>query len=257
MDWFAINIDTWRDLVLPDKHIDCKKFLKSCRRFVGLEPGYTGILDKQQRRVILKARVPFRNNVQIMCDYYDNNRNPDGSEFNTVHEMIVSEMVNGVSDPTGTNVAKGLLWFGYTMQMVVEGFKRNIKEDNCDESLPASIKAAYNLTLDKHHNPIVKPIFIVAMLFCPNQEEFFELMTEEGGTVEQTIINARVYFDEMDRFKDRLIQYCGYQGWDVQFGDESNDPSIAIEDARKRKRTEDDEKDKDLVLSPVKKSKEA
>ncbi|KAJ2537904.1 hypothetical protein EV175_006582, partial [Coemansia sp. RSA 1933] len=91
----------------------------------------------------------------------------DPAAFDTLQKIILAEA--GSKDRTAT---QGLLWLKRGLEMTAIGLKRNL--DNKDEALSDSFTKAYNNTLKQYHNFIVRNMFTVAMLACPNRETFYE-----------------------------------------------------------------------------------
>ncbi|KAJ2514656.1 eukaryotic translation initiation factor 3 subunit A [Coemansia sp. RSA 2049] len=83
--------------------------------------------------------------------------------------------------------------------MTAMGLKRNLL--NKSEALSDSFTEAYNKTLMQFHNFIVKKMFGVAMLACPNRETFYEKI---GGNNDKVHEGLLAWVDALQNILNQL-----------------------------------------------------
>ncbi|KAL7308564.1 hypothetical protein PS15m_011752 [Mucor circinelloides] len=67
---------------------------------------------------------------------------------------------------------EGLLWLTRGLDFTAQALRRSM--DNPAEELNVSFTKAYESTLRKHHNMLVRPVFSLAMKACPYRKDFYE-----------------------------------------------------------------------------------
>jgi hypothetical protein len=246
MDWFYTNLGIWSRVHGEKGHIKAAEFIDAAKTFVGLKEGMKGMVDEQTGIIFGRAKHRFRINVKQMSDYYENTRNDKGEKFETIREMIEHEISTGNSNTDVACASRGILWFSRTLQFLFEALFQVLLNPKME--LPTAFRNSYNVSLNKHHNALVRPIFSAVMIFCPTKEEFFDTLTYENGNLEQTYKHAMQYVLELELVKNRLVQFCQYMNikqpgkWDVSFGDETTGLTEALVTTiveMNRKRTED------------------
>ncbi|KAJ2656838.1 hypothetical protein IWW48_004816 [Coemansia sp. RSA 1200] len=105
----------------------------------------------------------------------------DPEAFDTLQKIIAAEAVTKVRTAT-----QGLLWLKRGLEMTAMGLKRNLLDKS--EALSDSFTEAYNKTLMQFHNFIVKKMFGVAMLACPNRETFYEKIGGNNDKVHEGLL---------------------------------------------------------------------
>ncbi|KAJ2302920.1 hypothetical protein IWW55_003187 [Coemansia sp. RSA 2706] len=91
----------------------------------------------------------------------------DPTKYDTLQKIVLAEAKEG--DRTAT---QGLLWLKRGLELTAMALKRNL--DNPAEELSVSFTEAYNNTLKQFHNFLVKKMFGMAMLACPDRKSFYE-----------------------------------------------------------------------------------
>jgi len=173
------------------------------------------MLDTQTNLVFVPVRSRFTNNVNQIKDYYSKHR-----DCTTLDRLIQREIDEGKSNVAKISASRGVMWFTRAVQFLVEAFDNSLSKE--DEELTVSFQHAYDASLGKHHDYIVGNLFAAALQMCPYREKFYRQLAGDD-TIEQTMKDARIYFDNMRRVKHRLVEFCRWQRWDVSFKDESND----------------------------------
>jgi hypothetical protein len=248
VNWFRVNLDAWEDIARPDGHLEARKFVQAARKLVGMEPGHPGIMDTQEGGTMNRVKARLRTNVSQMDDYFNKERKASGEEFATVYEMCIHEAAAGKLNTQEPSVCRGVLRFTWTLQFLVEAFRRTL-EDPAEE-LATSFRRSYAISLDLHQERFIKPVFNLAMCLCPYKKDFFRLLAADD-TLEQTYADARIYFTNMSRMKNRLVMLCNYLdakfrhlpngGFDVRFGKEAAGNNIVQDIAEAKKRKHDQE----------------
>ncbi|KAJ2749385.1 hypothetical protein IWQ56_007240, partial [Coemansia nantahalensis] len=90
----------------------------------------------------------------------------DPKAFDTLEKIVIAEAKSGDRKAT-----QGLLWLKRGLELTAMALKRNL--DNGSEELSVSFTEAYNNTLKQFHGFIVKKMFGVAMLACPDRKTFY------------------------------------------------------------------------------------
>ncbi|KAJ2175551.1 hypothetical protein GGH16_000693 [Coemansia sp. RSA 560] len=110
----------------------------------------------------------------------------DPTVYDTLQKIITAEAKEG--DRTAT---QGLLWLKRGLELTAMALKRSL--ENQKETLSESFTEAYNKTLKQYHGFIVKKMFGVAMMACPDRETFYKKIGGDNeGAHEQLLawVNA-------------------------------------------------------------------
>ncbi|KAJ1859150.1 hypothetical protein LPJ76_000335 [Coemansia sp. RSA 638] len=110
----------------------------------------------------------------------------DPTVYDTLQKIITAEAKEG--DRTAT---QGLLWLKRGLELTAMALKRSL--ENQKETLSDSFTEAYNKTLKQYHGFIVKKMFGVAMMACPDRETFYKKIGgDKEGAHEQLLawVNA-------------------------------------------------------------------
>eukprot|EP00842_Homolaphlyctis_polyrhiza_P005706 jgi/Hompol1/6136/HPOL_000505-RA len=97
----------------------------------------------------------------------------------------LQDLVNAEKAEKKSTATEGLLWLKRGLQFTAFGLRRNI--DNPIEELSVSFGKAYELTLSKHHNFMIRGVFSpltpvhmqLAMNACPSRAEFYKKLAGE------------------------------------------------------------------------------
>ncbi|GAA5806499.1 glycolipid transfer protein domain-containing protein [Helicostylum pulchrum] len=93
----------------------------------------------------------------------------------TLQELLATEA------PDKKRVAtEGLLWLSRGLDFTAQALRRSV--DGGEEELNVSFTKAYEQTLRKHHNMLIRPVFSLAMKACPYRKDFYEKI----GVVNET-----------------------------------------------------------------------
>ncbi|CDH49125.1 probable het-c2 protein [Lichtheimia corymbifera JMRC:FSU:9682] len=91
----------------------------------------------------------------------------DAATNNTLQNLMAAEA------PQKKRVAtEGLLWLSRGLDFTAQALRRSI--ENPEEELNTSFTKAYEATLRKHHNMMVRPVFALAMKACPYRKDFYQ-----------------------------------------------------------------------------------
>ncbi|KAI7881968.1 glycolipid transfer protein [Lichtheimia hyalospora FSU 10163] len=110
----------------------------------------------------------------------------DAATNNTLQNLMAAEA------PQKKRVAtEGLLWLSRGLDFTAQALRRSI--ENPEEELNVSFTKAYEATLRKHHNMMVRPVFALAMKACPYRKDFYEklgVLTDAALEVMKTWLQA-------------------------------------------------------------------
>ncbi|KAI9016360.1 glycolipid transfer protein domain-containing protein [Phycomyces nitens] len=94
---------------------------------------------------------------------------------------------------------EGLLWLIRALEFTAKGLRRSL--DHPKEELAESFSVAYETTLRKHHNFLVRPVFALAVKSCPYRQDFYERI----DIVDDTAIGLmREWLSALDILVDRV-----------------------------------------------------
>ncbi|KAI9506867.1 hypothetical protein GGI25_000105 [Coemansia spiralis] len=150
--------------VFEDNGISTVEFLEAAE-------GVVKLFDILGSTAFFPVKSDMSTNIGKVRTKYES----DPKAFDTLQKIIVAEA--GTKDRTAT---QGLLWLKRGLELTALALKRNL--DNMDEPLSTSFNEAYSKTLMQFHNFIVKKMFGVAMLACPDRATFYDKI---GGNNER------------------------------------------------------------------------
>ncbi|KAI5809467.1 glycolipid transfer protein domain-containing protein [Pyronema omphalodes] len=99
---------------------------------------------------------------------------PDQSA--TIQDLVNNELASG-----SKTASEGLLWLLRAQDFTLQALNKN--QASPTEELTQSFTAAYESTLKKHHNFVVKGIFAVAMKACPYRVDFYKKLGDDQEKV--------------------------------------------------------------------------
>ena len=228
-NWFSTLEHGFHDVIAKDFHINAKKFLDAALEF-------TTILEDQTNVVFIPVKARFRTNVMQMVDVYKELAETlkDEAGTLTLNDLVQYDIAMGRASTEVVGMCRGIMWFTRSLQFMLHAFDRSLGDS--DEDLCISFKAAYKETLYLHHDAMVQPLFNAAMLFCPSRDIFYTQLMH-GDTFEAMAKDARVYFGHLRTVKERLVQYCVLQAWDVRYGQKTLEDMKKCYLSNKRKAT--------------------
>ncbi|KAL9555620.1 hypothetical protein MBANPS3_002277 [Mucor bainieri] len=102
---------------------------------------------------------------------------------------------------------EGLLWLTRQVSCCAKGLDFTAQAlrrsmDNPAEELNISFTKAYEATLRKHHNMIVRPLFSIAMKACPYRKDFYEKI---GVLTDDALAQMKQWVDALENII-RIIQ---------------------------------------------------
>ncbi|KAK9372857.1 glycolipid transfer protein domain-containing protein [Lipomyces chichibuensis] len=98
----------------------------------------------------------------------------------TLQDIVLSEKVN--KNKTAT---QGLLWLTRGLHLTAVALRKNIEST---EELNESFTKAYNETLIKFHNMVVRPVFKLAMKACPYRKDFYAKLGSDYDAVKEQLL---------------------------------------------------------------------
>ncbi|KAK9316984.1 glycolipid transfer protein domain-containing protein [Lipomyces starkeyi] len=98
----------------------------------------------------------------------------------TLQDIVLSEKVD--KNKTAT---QGLLWLTRGLHLTAVALRKNIEST---EELNESFTKAYNETLIKFHNMVVRPVFRLAMKACPYRKDFYAKLGNDYEAVKEQLL---------------------------------------------------------------------
>ncbi|KAI9474264.1 MAG: glycolipid transfer protein domain-containing protein, partial [Benjaminiella poitrasii] len=95
---------------------------------------------------------------------------------------------------------EGLLWLTRGLDFTAQALRRSI--NNPEEELNVSFTKAYEQTLRKHHNMLIRPVFALAMKACPYRKAFYEKI---GVVADSALVQMKQWLDALENII-RIIQ---------------------------------------------------
>lgn len=212
-NWFDAVEHGFGCCVQTNKHINAAKFLDAAQCF-------TTILNDQKHLVFLPIKQRFGNNVKQMRGTYDELHELMPDQDLTLHDLITFEKAAGRSDVETECASRGVMWFTRATQFLVHAFDCSLANET--EPLKESFRSAYEHTLGIHHSTMVKPLFEAAMTFCPDRETFYKQLCRDDPMA-LTLTQAKIYFNVLRGVKERLVQFCCAHGFDVRYGNKTEE----------------------------------
>ncbi|PVV02807.1 hypothetical protein BB560_002729 [Smittium megazygosporum] len=106
--------------------------------------------------------------------------NTDPKKFDTLQKIILSEA--GSKDKTAT---QGLLWLKRGLDFCATALLSSIND--VTEELKTSFSKAYEATLKRFHNFLIRPIFSLAMQACPSRDTFYKKLGADFETIKDEL----------------------------------------------------------------------
>lgn len=142
--------------------IDTTSFLEASEALVGL-------FDILGSTAFGPVKSDLNGNITKLRKRYG--EAPDKSA--TLQSLVLAERAEKKKDAT-----EGLVWLLRGLDFTAKGIRHNL--ENPTEELAASFQHAYDGTLKKHHNFVVKGIFTVALKATPYRKDFYPQVGEEA-----------------------------------------------------------------------------
>ncbi|KAJ2776516.1 hypothetical protein H4R18_005632 [Coemansia javaensis] len=134
----------------------------STAEFLEAADGVVKLFDLLESAAFYPVKSDMTTNIAKVRAKYES----DPAAFGTLEKIIVAEAKTG--DRTAT---QGLLWLKRGLELTAMALRRNAMND---EELSVSFTEAYNCTLKQYHGFIVKKMFGVAMMACPDQATLYQ-----------------------------------------------------------------------------------
>ncbi|KAI7905279.1 glycolipid transfer protein domain-containing protein [Cokeromyces recurvatus] len=136
--------------------IDTVQFLEATK-------GLVKLFDLLGSSAFSVVQSDMNGNIKKITDRYISN--PSINE--TLQKLMATEA------PEKKRVAtEGLLWLTRGLDFTAQALRRSIA--NPEEELNVSFTKAYEQTLKKYHNMLIRPVFALAMKACPYRKTFYE-----------------------------------------------------------------------------------
>ncbi|KAJ2698932.1 hypothetical protein H4R19_005563 [Coemansia spiralis] len=170
----------FQEVTVTDDGINTAEFLEAAE-------GVVKLFDLLESAAFYPVKSDITTNIGKVRAKYET----DPKAFDTLEKIVRAE-----ANSSNRKATQGLLWLKRGLELTALGLKRNL--DNSEEELSASFTEAYNKTLKQFHGFIVKNMFSVAMLACPDRKTFY---LKIGGGKD----NAKEQLDEWVQALQELL----------------------------------------------------
>lgn len=159
------TVKSFADVPITDAGVDTVAFLEAAQ-------GVLGLFDLLGSAAFAAVQSDLKGNIAKVRARYD----AVPAQSGTLELLVENE--KGEKKRTAT---EGLLWLLRGLAFTCKALQ--IAQANKSKELSAAFTEAYEATLKKYHNFVVKGIFSVAMKACPYRATFFEKLAADpaGG----------------------------------------------------------------------------
>jgi hypothetical protein len=159
------TVKSFADVTVTDTSIDTLEFLEASK-------GLVGLFDLLGSTAFSVVQSDLNGNIAKVRARYDAAPSLSG----TLQQLVANE--KGEKKRTAT---EGLMWLRRGLSFTCKALQ--FAQANQAEELSASFTKAYEGTLKKFHNFVVKGVFTVAMKACPYRKDFYSKLAAdpEGG----------------------------------------------------------------------------
>ncbi|KAJ2355803.1 hypothetical protein GGF43_002466 [Coemansia sp. RSA 2618] len=161
--------------------------------FLEAAEGVVKLFDVLDSAAFYPVKTDLSNNIKKVREK-SLSKPADPTVYDTLQKIIVAEAKEG--DRTAT---QGLLWLKRGLELTAMALKRNLENEK--ETLSESFTEAYNNTLKQFHGFIVKKMFGMAMIACPDRETFYKKI---GGDKEGAHEQLLVWVDALQKLLNEL-----------------------------------------------------
>ncbi|KAJ2608903.1 putative glycolipid transfer protein [Coemansia reversa NRRL 1564] len=183
----------FQDVSISNDGISTSEFLEAAE-------GVVKLFDILESAAFYPVKSDMTTNIAKVKAKYDS----DPKAYDTLQKIVLAEA--GSKDRTAT---QGLLWLKRGLELTAMGLKRNL--DNTEEELSVSFTEAYNNTLKQFHNFIVKKMFSVAMLACPDRKSFY---LKVGGEKEDANLRLLEWVNALQDLLNQLNVFYAQGSYD-------------------------------------------
>jgi hypothetical protein len=88
------------------------------------------------------------------------------------------------------------------LRFTAEAMRRSVTKP--DEELAVSFTDAYNDTLTKYHNFVIRPVFKLAMKACPYRKDFYAKL---GEPADKVIEQLKAWLEALEKIVDIIEKF--------------------------------------------------
>ncbi|EMR10837.1 hypothetical protein PNEG_00983 [Pneumocystis murina B123] len=158
---FRIIKMSFTDISVDESGISASDFLLASKSFVD-------VFDLFDSRIFSVIRNDINGNLKKIRDYLQ--KHPSHSK--TLESLVRSEALQKKRVAT-----EGLLWLVRGFIFMSNALHRNMENEK--EELSVSFTKAYEITLKRHHSIFIRPIFTMAMKYCPSRNDFYSKLSND------------------------------------------------------------------------------
>ncbi|KTW30229.1 hypothetical protein T552_00707 [Pneumocystis carinii B80] len=158
---FGIIKMSFKDISVDESGIDASDFLLASKSFVD-------VFDLFDSKIFSVIRNDINGNLKKIRCYLQ--KYP--SHGKTLESLVRNEALQKKRVAT-----EGLLWLLRGFVFMSHALHRNMENEN--EELSVSFTKAYEITLKRHHSIFIRPIFTMAMKYCPSRNDFYSKLSND------------------------------------------------------------------------------
>ncbi|CAG8503983.1 1226_t:CDS:2 [Cetraspora pellucida] len=155
------------DVPITEDGIDTITFLNATHELVKL-------LDIIGPEVFEFFRGEMNSNIKNIRERFEHNKSKN---------LTLEKLIKHDESEYKTKNIHNLVLLTRQIEFIAVGLRRSINDPN--EELAVSFTESYKITLERHHNIVLRPIFRVAIKACPYRHEFFQKLGNDQEKVYQ------------------------------------------------------------------------
>ncbi|KAJ2995270.1 hypothetical protein HDV02_000925 [Globomyces sp. JEL0801] len=190
MTFFDQNTDSFVTIQLLNNEIPTLPFLTASETLVKL-------LDTMG-----SAFGPVRSDISGNIVKLKNRLDQKPNQSQTLQQLVLAEKAE-----KGKTATEGLLWLCRALGFASLALKMNLA--NVADELSVSFTKAYEKTLSKHHNFLIRPIFSLAMNACPARAGFYQKLA--GGDEPKLMNQLQDWVNALENQLNILIAFYAAQ----------------------------------------------
>lgn len=201
---FLETVKSFSDVPITDAGVDTVAFLQAAE-------GVVSLFDLLASAAFAPVQSDLKGNIAKVRARYDATPALSG----TLEKLVENE--KGEKKRTAT---EGLMWLLRGLQFTCKALQ--IAQQNKTTELAAAFSQAYEATLKKFHNFVVKGIFSVAMKACPYRQDFFSKLSADpagGPSVQSDKLDEELnnWLASLDAIVTRLQTFYEVGGYNKGF----------------------------------------
>ncbi|PWN99503.1 glycolipid transfer protein [Tilletiopsis washingtonensis] len=186
---------SYADVPLTDEGVDTSAFLEATE-------GLVKLFDLLGSSAFAIVQNDMRGNVKKIRDRLL----ASPMESNTLERLVANEGKPGEKKRVAT---EGLMWLLRGLDFTAQALRRS--QTDKSEELTVSFTKAYEGTLRKYHNFVVKGAFGLAMKACPWRKDFYEKL---GSPPERVESELEAWLNALEKIVSQLQGFYAQGNYD-------------------------------------------